>query len=291
MPVETVGNEIRVRVEEPESFDQDSFRRITISKSQGIDAIIGKKIGSDKTTVQAFRFDKQKWTEASAKTWVEDHGYTIKSVDICAKKIIENFETDYSKKTFEISDFKVVEEDSGKIYITGYANTKNKPDSYGDIPTNFNGQPVYDLSRFLKNPVFLIDHYASVGNIAGNFVELVEDDVGLRFKLLLMPIEKCFTDSVKHAVSAFKEGFARALSIGGKWFYDDPQNPSHLTRAYIYEISGVAIPADQDALCYTQRPKSIENGLQLVVKTKAEQVSIEKKLNELNKLIKERKKC
>lgn len=161
-------------------------------------------------------------------------------------------------KTFSIDNFKSTE-DSGKFYLSGYANTKNKPDSYGDVPTNFNGQPIYDLSRILKNPVMLADHRNSVENIMGNFVELKEDSVGLYFKALLVPIDAAYSDVVKHAVSMFRNGFARALSIGGRWFFDDPKNPTHLTRAYLMEISGVAIPADEDALCNnTIKPKNLD---------------------------------
>ncbi|GBR74600.1 peptidase U35 phage prohead [Candidatus Termititenax aidoneus] len=163
-------------------------------------------------------------------------------------------------KIFEIADFKVSGGDNGApVYITGYANTKGHADSYGDIPLNYNGQPVYDLSRHSKNPVFLADHYNSVGNIIGAFVypDTHEDEKGLYFKVRLM--ENPQTDIAKHAVEAYKNGYARALSIGGKWLYENPENPNQLTKAYIYEISGVAIPADQDALTNAPSPKQLQS--------------------------------
>lgn len=145
--------------------------------------------------------------------------------------------------------------DPEKIYIAGYANTKGKADAYGDIPTNFNGNPVYDLERFKQNPVLLINHDNSVDSIAGRFVEIDEDEVGLKFKALLMSNPQ--TDKVKHAIEAYKQGFGVALSIGGKWIFEDQENPTHLTKALIHEISLVAVGADGNALTEGDRPKGL----------------------------------
>ena len=57
-------------------FVDDSFRTITLSADEGIQAVIGK-LTSDPdgpTHVQKYRFDKEKgWTMAKAKAWVEEH--------------------------------------------------------------------------------------------------------------------------------------------------------------------------------------------------------------------------
>lgn len=164
------------------------------------------------------------------------------------------------KKQFDLIDFKAEQTDDG-FYITGYANTKGKADAYGDIPTNLDGKPVYDLkSRFAKNPVALVDHENSVGNIFGVYVlgkgATEENENGLAIKLRLMDNPQ--TDISKHAVEAYKSGFARAFSIGGQWFFEDPTNPKFLTKAIIHEISGVAIGADGNALSSTQKPKSYQ---------------------------------
>lgn len=145
-----------------------------------------------------------------------------------------------------------------KVYITGYANTKNHADAYGDVPTNFNGQPVYDVSRFLQNPVLLINHENAVESIAGRFVELEEDQIGLKFKALLMSNAK--TEEVQHAIEAYKQGFGVALSIGGQWFFEDTEQPKHLTKAIIHEISLVAVGADPLALTQGERAKTIPDG-------------------------------
>jgi HK97 family phage prohead protease len=72
---EVTENYIRIRVENPDKFVNDSFRTITISAAQGIKAIIGKykTDPNGPTHVQSYLFDKDKWTVAEAQTWVEEH--------------------------------------------------------------------------------------------------------------------------------------------------------------------------------------------------------------------------
>lgn len=152
-------------------------------------------------------------------------------------------------KTFAIADVKISKSETGRTILSGYANTKGSPDSYGDIPTNYNGMPIYKLDRFKKNPVMLADHCNSVARIMGRFITIYEDERGLYFESELMTLDEAKCDEVKHAISAYENGFAKALSIGGRWSYGDSKNPTHLTEALISEISGVAVPADENALC------------------------------------------
>jgi len=188
------------------------------------------------------------------------------------------------KKTFDIEDLKIeIKKEDGKekIYISGYANTKNKPDAYGDIPI---GDNVYDLKRFKANPVLLVDHNNSAGMIAGRFVMTKEDEKGLAFKARLMDLEDIHNDIVKHAVSAFIKGFGRALSIGGRWLYDK-KHPKHLTKAIIHEISLVGVGADGNALTDVPPPKKIS----YKQATKDNMLDEAKKINKklLKKIIKE----
>lgn len=159
-------------------------------------------------------------------------------------------------KTNTIENFKR-EDAAGKTYITGYANTKNNADSYGDIPTNYMDQPVYNFDkRFKANPICFVDHWSSAANIAGTFVDYREDDTGLWFKLLLRDVKTIHNPETKDAVQAFVDGFGRAISIGGRFFWGDDKNPKHLTKAIIHEISIVGLGADQQALTDVAMPKS-----------------------------------
>jgi len=183
------------------------------------------------------------------------------------------------RKDWTINDFKAVQED-GKLTISGYANTKNKADRYGDIPTVLKDKRdyVYDLKEFKKNPVMLLNHNNKVESIAGSYSEVREDEKGLFIKGV-------FSDSdlaeIKHAKQVYGEGHAKALSIAGKFLFEDDKKPNNLTLAQIYEISLVAVPADPNAMV-TAEKKCFEN-LQ-----KRGMIETEKK--EIKEVIKEDKK-
>jgi len=183
------------------------------------------------------------------------------------------------RKDWTINDFKAVQED-GKLTISGYANTKNKADRYGDIPTVLKDKRdyVYDLKEFKKNPVMLLNHNNKVESIAGSYSEVREDEKGLFIKGV-------FTDSdlpeIKHARQVYGEGHAKALSIAGRFSFEDDKKPNNLTLAQIYEISLVAVPADPNAMVTAER-KCFEN-LQ-----KRGMIETEKK--EIKEVIKEDKK-
>lgn len=63
----------RNRVEDPKSFQKDSFKTIVLSKEKGIKAIVGKKKGDSSMTVQSLLFDKEKFTQKEAEKWVKEH--------------------------------------------------------------------------------------------------------------------------------------------------------------------------------------------------------------------------
>ena len=202
-----------------------------------------------------------------------------------------NKKTDMQYKVFSSESMKAIELD-GKFYLEGYVNTKNKPDSYGDIPTNYEGKPVYDLTRMFSNPVAFIDHENSASNIAGNWVELKEDDFGLYGKLLLRGLDTIYNDEVKDAVSAYMTGFGRAFSIGGRWYFEDQNNPAHLTKAVIHEISLVGVGADSTAVANSvERPKNMEQpeNSEQVTEVKADKVSVLSKASQIKKYMEEQK--
>ena len=66
-------NTIRIRVRDPGGFKEGSFRTISIDKSGGIQAVIGRPEGKDTTEVQSYIFDKSKWDVERARKWVSEH--------------------------------------------------------------------------------------------------------------------------------------------------------------------------------------------------------------------------
>lgn len=193
----------------------------------------------------------------------------------------------------ELDKKSLKENEDGSFYISGIANNKGKQDDYGDIPTNFNGQPVYDLTRYLKNPIALIDHNYGTESIIGTFTKLIETKRGLEFEFKAManPV----TERARHAKQAIKEGILRTLSIGGRWFFEDPENPNNLTKAFIYEISFVTIPADSDALTDMPIRKSVqgeqpENVDSLIKQFEETEMDDMKLLHKICELLKQEKK-
>jgi hypothetical protein len=74
MPWDDSGDFIRSGHKDPDSFEKDSFRTITIDEKKGIKAVIGKLKGEDATTVQSYLFAKDKdWTVEKAKEWFAEH--------------------------------------------------------------------------------------------------------------------------------------------------------------------------------------------------------------------------
>jgi cation transport regulator len=63
----------RIRIKDPNDFQKDFFRIISISKTKGIKAVIGRAKGSTSTTVQSYLFVKDDWTIAEAEEWVSQH--------------------------------------------------------------------------------------------------------------------------------------------------------------------------------------------------------------------------
>ena len=59
------------RVRDPRFFIKDSFATKVIGN--GISIILGKLIGSDAMVVQAYRFNKAKWTAEAARSWLRKH--------------------------------------------------------------------------------------------------------------------------------------------------------------------------------------------------------------------------
>jgi hypothetical protein len=73
LPWETTDQYIHSGHCNPEDFEPNSLRTITLSEEEGIKAIIGKPKGKDTTEVQSYLFDKNKCDLEKAKAWFEKH--------------------------------------------------------------------------------------------------------------------------------------------------------------------------------------------------------------------------
>jgi len=72
---ETPGDYVRVRIRDPRTMIDDSFRTIVLSEIEGIKAVVAKlkKDANGPTHIQSVLFDKEKWTTARAIAWVDSH--------------------------------------------------------------------------------------------------------------------------------------------------------------------------------------------------------------------------
>jgi hypothetical protein len=74
LPWEETGDYVRSGHRDPSACQKGSFRTITISEDEGIQAVICKPLGSDSTVTQSFLFAKAKgWTLQKAKEWFNKH--------------------------------------------------------------------------------------------------------------------------------------------------------------------------------------------------------------------------
>jgi hypothetical protein len=120
-------NEHAFRLRDPGEFEPDSFRRENDKFGAGIHAIFGKLKGQDTMTLQAIRFDKDKWSFADAKKWIEDHNYKLiesepasgKDMNAPLVKLIDSF-----GNLSRFDDASMIEE---------HIISTNHPDHIGDI--------------------------------------------------------------------------------------------------------------------------------------------------------------
>lgn len=262
MPIETTENEIRVRVEDPSLFEEDSFRRITIDESRGIYAIIGKKHGDDKTSVQSLRFLIDKgWTESKARKWTVDHGYTIKKVEVVGMKsanitqeLVDKAKHYLRETKSDVASAQVVreygkfsikqmpsEEECKGIWIKGYLSTFNNVDRQNDIvsPGAFN-DTVNELKVAGKLPMQK-DHCYGTDDQIGSWSLFEIDSKGLYVEGYI----SC-TDKTEHIITLIKDGHLDTLSMGGIFFYGDKDSAGHdiITKVVLLEGSVVSIPAN-----------------------------------------------
>ena len=128
------------------------------------------------------------------------------------------------------------------VTLTGFASTfqgVTPADRDGDyvLPNAFDKT----LLEFSKNPVMLIDHNNTVGNMVGSFTKVVPNRDGLMVQGSISNAPDC--QRVRFLVA---EGHLKAFSIGGMFMYGS--NGKAIEEVQLYEISLVPIPANPDAL-------------------------------------------
>ena len=125
MPWESVGDEIRHRLIDPDKFEEGSFRRIEIQKVKPrVGGIVGKLKGEKTMTLQALRFPiGDGWTIEKAKAWTAEH---IDKV----KKEISMSDHKEVKRLYAPLEIKSLNDDG---HFEGLCSTYGNVDLGGDI--------------------------------------------------------------------------------------------------------------------------------------------------------------
>jgi len=107
-------NEHTARVKNPDQYDRFARKEI----APGIDVILGIKNG--KSEVQAYRFDKNKFTPEQAKKWLKDHDVKYIAFEPAEEKKEES-KSNGKMRYFNASvgDRKFVKNDDGSFEISG----------------------------------------------------------------------------------------------------------------------------------------------------------------------------
>ena len=141
------------------------------------------------------------------------------------------------------------EKGSDKPVVSFIASTAN-PDRYGDVIN----QRGWDLGKYRKNPVILLNHNANSLPIGRGEVDVVDGQ-------LIVDVEFDMDDpQAKEIARKTKAGFLNAVSVGFNPIDATPRNalekshPAHglsgqyFDRAELLEISIVTIPANGEAV-------------------------------------------
>lgn len=234
---EITENTIRIPVDD-HKFDEKSFKMITISESQGIQALIGKYADEPdgSTHVRTYIFDKSKWSVAEAEKWISEH-----------KK------PESSRRSFTESALRMSYEHGKPPRLEGYAVR------YGLLSDNpMIGDPVYVKEKILpgafrksieSNDIRMyVDHNHTTEKLLGRkkagTLQLHEDETGVFFNCV--PPD---TISGRDLITQIKTGNVSHMSFGyhpipskERWGKEGNFQVRNVEEGDLFEISAVDIP-------------------------------------------------
>ena len=219
MPWEITDKYVRSGHRNPNEFESESLRTITLSAEEGIKAVVGKPKGKDRMEVQSYLFELSKnWALEKAKDWFEQH----KNSEVTQ----EHFSVLFPFHVLE----KVVDK---PLRIRGVAMTVG-------LSRNFNIYTCEELQNFANKlvsaPVYL--EHVSVPNAVGKIVKTDFDGRNLWYEA------EIYDDEVAEKI---RKGMIKHVSVGADYEaidFLDGKVPHGLHNA---ELSLVAVPGIHDA--------------------------------------------
>jgi len=219
MPWEITDKYIRSGHRNPEEFQPETMRTITLSEEEGIKAVIGKPKGKETMEVQSYLFDLSKdWTLEKAKAWFEKHS-----------------KNGVVRRHFSaLLPFHIMEKIVDKpLRIRGIALTAG-------ISRNLNIYTTEELKSFADKlvdaPVY-IEHVA-VPNAVGKVVKAEWDGENLWYEAEIYDEE---------TAEKIRKGLVRHVSIGADYETIDIVNGKVPHGLHNAELSLVAVPGIPEA--------------------------------------------
>jgi HK97 family phage prohead protease len=253
-------NEHSARIIDPDKFQKNSFRRKNIER--GIDIIIGKLIGEDSMTTQAYRFKANIFTVAEAKAWLKKN--KIKYI---------SFEPASGEKTMEkaiytFGQIREIPKDVEETRTISFVVSDESKDRHNSIIKSEG----WDLTNYEKNPIVGYQHQLYSGwtapdpdNVLGIATVKKEN------KQLLADITFEPEDINPLAEKIFRKilhGSIRATSVGfypKKQHDGDPEKDEKEEKGVVYydaaellEISVVNLPSNPNAIKNAAKEDKVE---------------------------------
>lgn len=212
MPWEETDEYIRHQNQNPEGFQKETLRTITLSEKDGIKAVIGKPTGKHVMEIVSYLFEKSKgWTLEKAKEWVQKHQDSSK-------------EHVYALLPFTVNE-KILEK---PLHIRGVAMTAG-------MSRNFNIYTPEELKEFANKlvdaPVYV--EHVSAANAVGRVSKTEWDG------------QQLWYDAEIHdedTAQKIRNGLIKHVSVGADYEAFDIVNGRIPHGLYNAEISLVAVP-------------------------------------------------
>lgn len=267
------------RIVDPDKFQDDSFRTITIGdKADGITAIVGRLKGETTTTIQTYRFDKDKWSASEAKKWLKDHDVNVilfepASADEGSSQ--ESSEKSESKKmehkvfSFTCTNVRETKNDDGNFgIVNGYISTYNNSDLANDIIEK--GAFSKTLKKYKsKNKPLPLHYMHDYLDVIGGFpIDQIKDD---EKGLLVEGHINLDVQRGREAYSLAKQGVLSDFSIGFRTIKERySEKTRYLEEIELYEASLVTHPANEEAQVLQVKSIKYDISHVLDIKTKKE---------------------
>ncbi|KPL82652.1 hypothetical protein SE15_11175 [Thermanaerothrix daxensis] len=227
-------NEHAARLVDPSRFEEDSFRRVNDKFGEGIHAIFGRLKGEDSLTLQAIRFDADKFSAEEARQWLRDHDYQPLEFEEATN---EN-EAEKSLSYF-IPLQKVIE---ARREVWGVAAIE-QPDMSGEIMDYAKSKPhFWAWSKRVQKA----SRGRSYGNVrdshttraVGKVIKMIFDDAA---KAIRVGVKVVDSEAWQKVVEGVFTGFSIGGRYGERW--EDPINKGYVRyEAIPNEISLVDLP-------------------------------------------------